>query len=144
MPYNCYLKKNTVYIPTSAKLTTGAYTEIEPVAVVPAADTEALRRAFLDTMARGNPVVLNPQDDNWPPPVLLKYAGAKSWSAFMRGAAVWTIKDYGGNYQIVGRRVQPRGNAPEDPEQRVSLPPGSTVNDAVDRVIEILQSAASK
>jgi hypothetical protein len=144
MPYNCYLKKRTVYIPTSAKMVTGVYIEIEPVAVVTITDTQGLRRAFLDTMARGNPIVPKPQDDKWPPPVLLKYAGAQSWSAFMNGTAVWTIKDYGGNYQIAGRHVQPRGNAPEDPQRRISLPHGSTANDAVDRMIEILQDAASK
>lgn len=144
MPYKCYLKKHTVYVPTVAKLSTGAYDEVEPVAVIPITDTAGLRHALLAAMARGNTIVPNPQDDNWPPPVLLKYAGAKSWSAFMRGTATWTIKDFGGVYQIVANRVHARGDATEDPEQKVLLPPGSTANDAVDRMIAILQSAASK
>ncbi len=146
MPYHhCYLKKHTVYIPTIAKRVTGAYTGIVPVAVVAVTDTEGLRRALLDTIARGNPIIPNPETDKWPPPVLLKYAGAKSWSAFMRDTALWSITNDGGTYQIVGHRVHlPKGNAPEDPEQRVSLPSGSTVNDAVDRMIEILQAADRK
>ena len=37
MLYNCFLKKGVVYVPTVAKLQTGAYTDIEPVAVVPVA-----------------------------------------------------------------------------------------------------------
>lgn len=138
-------KKHTVYVPTSAKLATGAYTEIEPVAVVAVTDTEGLRQAFLDAMARGNSIVPNPQKGSkWPPPVVLKYARAASWSAFMHGAAMWSIKDYGGAYQIVGHHVHTRGNATEDPSQKITLPPESNANDVADRMIKILQNAASK
>jgi hypothetical protein len=52
MLYSCFLKKGVVYVPTVAKLQTGAYTDIEPVAVVPVSNTESLRRAFLDAIAR--------------------------------------------------------------------------------------------
>ncbi len=143
MPYHhCYLKKHTVYVPTLARRVTGVYTEIEPVTVVAVADTEGLRRAFLDAIARGNPI---DPDDTWPPPILLKYAKERSWSAFMRGTALWSIKNFDGVYQIVGHRVHlPKGNAAPDPEQKISFPPGSTANDAVDRMIAILQSAAKE
>ena len=39
---NCFLKKGVVYVPTVAKLQTGAYTDIEPVAVVPVSNTGIL------------------------------------------------------------------------------------------------------
>jgi hypothetical protein len=32
----------------------------------------------------------------------------------------------------------------EDPEQKVDLPPGTTVDDVIDRMIAILQEAAQK
>ncbi len=121
MLYIVYLKKSTVYIPTVAKLETGAYTEVEPVAEVPVTDTDSLRRAFLATIARGNAIVPNPEKNKWPPPVLLKHAGAKSWSAFMRGTATWNIKEYGGIYQIVGHRVHAKGRRDGGPSSKNHL-----------------------
>jgi len=127
-------------VPTVVELESGAYVDVEPVAVVPVANTEALRIAFLETIKKGNAVV--PKPDKWPPPVVLKYAGVKSWSAFARGASMWSIKESDGNFAIVGDRDHPNGYWKEDPEQRTNLPPGSTVGDAVDRMIAILQKAA--
>jgi hypothetical protein len=40
--------------------------------------------------------------DDWPPPVVLKYAGVKSWSAFERGLRVWDLKENDGIFQIAG------------------------------------------
>jgi hypothetical protein len=77
MLYNCFLKKGVVYMPTVAKLQTGAYTDIEPVAVVPVSNRESLRRAFLDAIARKNAIVPNPPKDDRPPPVLPKIRGCE-------------------------------------------------------------------
>jgi hypothetical protein len=78
MLFSSYLRNGAVYVPTVVKLQTGAYVDVEPVAVTAAADTEGLRRAFLDAIARKNAVVPPPPKDKWPPPVLLKYAGVKT------------------------------------------------------------------
>ena len=142
MLYNCFLKNGVVYIPTVAKLKTGAYTDMEPVAVLPVANTEGLHRAFLDTIARKNMIVPNPPKDDWPPPVLLKYAGAKTWSAFVRGASTWSLKERAGAYEIVGYRTHRQGYWEEDPDQKIEFPPGSTVDQVIDRMIAILQDAA--
>lgn len=144
MLYNCFLKKGVVYVPTVAKLQTGAYTDIEPVAVVPVSNTESLRRAFPDAIARKNAIVPNPPKDDWPPPVLLKYAGVKTWSAFARGAAQWSIKEKDERYQIVGHRTHRDGYWVEDSDQTTDFPPGATVDDVVERMITILQGAARK
>ena len=77
MLYNCFLKSGIVYVPTVVKMQTGVYSDEEPVAVVSAANSQGLRRAFLEAIERGNAVVPNPPKDNWPPPVLLKYTGAR-------------------------------------------------------------------
>lgn len=142
--YNCFLKRGIVYVPAVAKLQTGAYTDIEPVAVVPVANTESLRLAFLEAIARKNPTVPNPPKDDWPPPVLLKYAGVKTWSAFARGASQWSIKEKDGKYQIVGYRTHRDGYWVEDSEQRIDFPPSTAVGDVVERMIAILQDAARK
>lgn len=144
MLYNSFLKSGIVYVPTVVKMQTGVYSDEEPVAVVSAANSQGLRRAFLDAMERGNAVVPNPPKDNWPPPVLLKYTGAKTWSAFKRGASTWSIKEKDENYQIVGYRTHRDGYWQEDPDQKIDFPPGSAVDDVIERMVAILQDAARK
>ena len=140
MLYNCYLRKSVVYVPTVGKRG-GAYTDIDPVAVVPVGDTEGLRRAFRSAIARKNvPVPL--QKGKWPPPVILKYAGVRTWSAFASGTLVWNIDEDEDLYQIVGHRMHPDGYWVRDKEQKIEFPPGTSVDAVIDRMIAILQEAA--
>jgi hypothetical protein len=142
MLYNCFLKSGIVYVPTVVKMKTGVYSDVEPVAVVPVANTEGLRRSFLDAIERRNVVVPNPPKDDWPPPVLLKYSGAKTWSAFARGTSQWSIiQDEQSIYQIVGYRNHPDGYWAQDPDQKISFSRGATVYEVIDRMISILQDA---
>jgi len=140
MLFHAYLRRGVVYIPTVAKRDTAVYTDIEPVAVVPVAHSEALRRALLDAIARKNATIPVPKG-KWPAPILLKYAGVKSWSAFARDASQWSIRDNDGVYQIVGYRTHPKGYWEQDPDQKTEFPPGSTVDDVVASMIAILQDA---
>lgn len=142
MLYNCYLRHNIVYVPTVGRRG-GAYTDIEPVAVVPIANSEALRHAFVDAIARQN-VAVPLQKGQWPPPVVLKYAGVKSWGAFARDASAWNIEEHEGRYRIVGNRKHPDGYWVEDHEQKIEFPSGTTIEAVVDRMIAILQQAATK
>jgi hypothetical protein len=48
MLFHAYLRAGVVYVPTVGKQQGGAYADIEPVAVVRAMNTEALRRALLE------------------------------------------------------------------------------------------------
>jgi hypothetical protein len=142
MLYECYLRNDTVYVPTVGKR--GAvYTIIEPVAVVAVTDTEGLRRAFLDTIARKNIAVPpHPKGTKWPPPLMPKYARVKSWSLFARTSLSWNIKETEGIYKIVGHRLHPEGYWVEDADQKIVFPPGASVDDVIDRMIAILQDAA--
>jgi hypothetical protein len=79
-----YLRKGRVFVPTLGRVPGGPYRDIEPVTVVEVSDTDGLRRAFRQTIARGNPPV-GPYPRPNPPPVVLKHAGVKSWGAFARG-----------------------------------------------------------
>jgi hypothetical protein len=142
MLYKCYLRKGVVYIPTVGKRG-GAYTDIDPIAVVPAADKEGLRRAFLNTIARKN-VSVPLQKGKWPPPVILKYAGVKTWPAFALGTLVWNLEEKDGLYQIFGHRVHPDGYWVRDAEQKIDFPAGTSLDIVVDRMIAILQEAANK
>lgn len=142
MLYNSFFKNNVVYVPTVVKLQTGAYMDVEPVAVVPVTNSEALRRAFFDAIAKGNAVVPNPPKDNWPSPVLLKYTGAKTWSSFKRGASHWHIQEKDGNFQIVGYRSHRKGYWEEDPDQVIKFPAGTNIEEVIERMITILQDNA--
>ena len=121
----------------------GVYNDMEPVAVVPVTNTEGLRRSFLDAIARKN-IDLPPIKDKWPPPILLKYAGVKSWSAFARGTLTWNIDETDGTYRIVGHRVHPDGYWVRDPDQTTNFSPGTALDDVIGRMITILQEAATR
>jgi len=109
MLVSCTLKNALVYLPTVAKTKAGFYMKREPVAVVPAANTNELRRALRVAMAKGNTVIPTPKRNAFPPPVLPKYAGERSLEAFMRGASEWDIYERNGNYQITPYQKDPEG-----------------------------------
>jgi hypothetical protein len=117
---------------------------MEPVDVVPLSNTDAVRRALHSTIARGNPPAPAYSPGNFPPPVLLKYAGVKSWSAFERGALTWGIEQRDGIYQIVGYRRSAKGYWEPDPDQKIGFPPQTTVYTVVDRMISIMEEAVRK
>jgi hypothetical protein len=146
MLFSCTLKDGTVYVPTVAKTEAGFYMTREPVAVVTAANTGGLRRALHDVIARGNVVIPTPKRDAYPAPVLPKYAGEKTWSAFMRGASEWKIAEKNGSYQIIPYRKDPSGSQSwvEDYDHKIEFLPGTMVDVVVERMIAILQNAARK
>jgi len=140
---NCHisLRNGIVYMPTMGKMGKGFYRGVEPVAVVPAKNTEALRQALKATITRGNPAVSQPQRrQDWPPPVILKYAGVDSWSEFERGRRVWDINESGGMFQIAPNIRGPYGWV-EDRDQTIKFPPGTSVDSVVARMVAIVQKA---
>ena len=144
MQYQLYLRQGKVFVPTFGRVDKGLYRDIDPVDVVDVSDTDALRQALHETIARGNPPTpYYPRGGPYPQPVVVKYAGVKSWSAFARGASPWNIKEKDGIYQIVGHRKGQSGWV-EDPEQKIELPPGTTLDQVIDRMIAILQGATQK
>jgi hypothetical protein len=142
MHFSLYLRNGIAFVPTTGRVIPGGpYRDMEPVAVAPVSNAEAVRQALRAAISRGNPPAPRYPRDNFPQPVVVKYAGVKSWSAFARGTLPWGITERDGNFQILGYRRHPDGWR-EDPEQKVDLPAGSTVDDAIDRMIAILQEAA--
>jgi hypothetical protein len=143
MECSCYLRNGVVYIPTEGMVDIGFYREIEPVAVVPVANTSALHQAFADTMMRGNPKVPVIRGREFPPPVVLKYAGVKSWRAFARGTSSWTLGERNGFFRIQGYRKDGGGWVP-DQNAIESFPLGTSTDQVIDRMIAILQEAARR
>jgi hypothetical protein len=142
MLYQLYLKKGTVYIPTTVNQARAVYMEVEPVTVVPVADSKTLRRAMRDTIPKENRFVPPSIEDARKPAVVLKYTGDKSWSAFMRGTSPWSIYEKDGKYQIEGYHIHRKGYWERDKNQTIEFPPGTALDDVIDRLIAILQDAA--
>jgi hypothetical protein len=144
MVYSIYLKNGTVYLPAMVNQGTARYMEVEPVAVVPVADTVALRRALQATISKPNDFVAPSIEDARKPAVVLKYSGDKSWSAFMRGTSPWEISEKDGKFRINGHRVHRKGYWEPDPDQMIHFPAGTALDDVIDRMIAILQEAAKE
>jgi hypothetical protein len=118
--------------------------DVEPVAVEPVANTEGLRRAFAEAMTRKNAFVPNPPRNNWPPPILLKYSGVKTWSAFARNASMWNIDEEKGVFSIVAYRDHPDGYWAPDNNRKIEFPPGTAVGEILNRMIATLQGATQQ
>jgi hypothetical protein len=140
MSVSCFVRKGVVYRPIWAKDTNGLYIAVEPVAVVPVSDTEGLRRAFRDAAERGTPVI---PAVPWKQvePVVFKRAGVKNQSEFQRGGTFPVdIEERNGLYRvIVQRRRRLYQGWENDPDQTYDLPPGSTLDDAIERAIQLIQ-----
>lgn len=126
------------------KMDKGFYRGIEPVAVVSVTDTNALREALAATVVRGNPSVPALRRSEYPPPVLLKYARVKTWSAFDRDAALWAVGEDGGRFVIIPYKKRLTGELVQDQNGKIEFPPGSSADMVIERIIAILQQAAQK
>ena len=142
MDCHCYLRNGVVYIPTQGMMDKGFYRDVEPVALVPVSNTEALHRAFTEAIARGNPKVAVLRHPNIPPPVVLKYAGVKSWNTFAKRTSSWAIRESDGVFRIHGYRKDDGGWVP-DPAAAETFPREITADQVIDRMIAILQEAAT-
>ena len=138
------MRKEILFVPTTGLVEKGLLRDVEPVAVVSVSNTDGVREALHATVRRGNPPTPHFSPGNYPAPAVLKYAGVKSWAAFAREATSWSIQEESGLYQIVGFRKHPKGYWEEDPNQKIELPPGSKVDDVINRMIVILQDTARK
>jgi hypothetical protein len=142
MTWQIYLRKGLVYVPTVAQTEAGFYLGIEPVDVVPVADTEALQRAIWRAINAGNPKIATPTRAYFPEPVLLRYANVKSWPVFERSALFWSVAKKNGSYEISrGRKRSDRGW--EDyPAQIQTMPPGSGLHEISHRIASLIQASA--
>lgn len=139
--YQVYLRNGTVYLITMGKMDRGFYRCVEPVTVIPASNGEELRQALRAMIARGNPDVPMLRRREWPPPITLKYAKVKTWSAFERRLLFWTIEEKDSAFQINGQKKQSDGNWRDDPEQMITFPSGIAVDDVIGHMIAIVQAS---
>lgn len=143
MHSTCYLRRRIVYIPTLGLMDKGFYRDIEPVAVAPLSNSDAVRRAFAEAFARGNPQVPVPKQPDTSQSVLLKYAGTKTWRAFARDASAWSIDERSGTYKIIGYRKHPPNGWTHDKSLDETFPADTSADKVIERMLAILQQAAA-
>ncbi len=144
MLWQVYSRKGLVYVPTVARTEAGYYMDIDPVEVVPAKDTPSLERAIKKAISNGNPIVPTPSRAAFPEPVVLKYAGMKSWRAFENGASNWTIVQKDGIYEIKPGRKRLDKGWEDDPAKVESLPRGVRLDEVAQRVAILIQERADQ
>jgi hypothetical protein len=129
--WSFYLRKGVAYIPTTARTEAGYWLAIEPVDVAPVRTAADLHQAILKAIERGNPVVKTPTRQNFPPPVMQRYCGMKSFSAFERTAALWAISTRNDSWAIYPwrRSERYRGAWEEDDEHLTFLPSSTPLED---------------
>jgi len=133
--WHFYLYRGVFYVPTTAKLDSGAYMDVEPVLSAPAEDRAAVERAVAATIRRGNLAL--PHPSKFPKPVLLAHTKARSWSEIDRRAQGWAIEERAEVYTIVPyRRAAPRGWE-EDRARAITLSSGVSPEDVAREAIRI-------
>jgi hypothetical protein len=119
-----YLRKGTAFVPTHAKTLAGYWLAVEPVDVRKVESPEALQSILLAAIKQGNPVISTPTRNSFPRPVMERYCGLKSLSAFERTAACWAIADHDGQFHIYEWRRSERQRGREKADETEVILPG--------------------
>ncbi len=139
-----YLRNGTAFVPTTAKTEAGYWMAVEPVEVWKVEAPEALQPMLLSAINRGNPIVPTPIRGNFPRPIMERYCGLKSLSAFERTASCWAISEYDGLFHIYEwrRSERYRGAREKADETEVTLPGDTPLESVTMRAAEIAMSSA--
>jgi hypothetical protein len=118
--YHVYIGRDVVILPTLSHTSL----DVEPVAVVKLSDPEGIRAALIELIERGNPEVPPPSRDGYRP-VVLSYAGVKSWSAFSKEfGAILFIRD-GNEYRL---EFAAAGSNADDPARSERVAPEEVIS----------------
>ena len=122
-----------------AKTEAGYWMGIEPVDVQEVESPEALQTLLMAVIKRGNPVVPTPTRGNFPRPVMERYCGLKSLSAFERTAICWAISQDDGDFRIYEwrRSERYRGARVKADETEVTLPRDTPIGSVTLRAAEL-------
>jgi hypothetical protein len=137
-----YLRRGIVYVPTMARTVAGYWLGIEPVDVEKVADASAMKGVLLRAINRGNPIVPTPTRENFPPNIMRRHCGMKSFSAFERTAQLWSISQKADSYVIRPwrRSAKYRGAWEEDHERGTIVPATMSLEELALRAAKIALS----
>jgi len=134
-------KTGAILIPHRVKTEDGFWLSVEPVETAHANDTISVVNAVRTIAGLGVRIVPTPARDAFPKPILLKYAGSKSWSAFHRTHELIALEENAnGQLTIVPwQRAHGRSYVPNLALLK-ALPDGATLDDAVSGVIQHIRT----
>lgn len=144
------LYQGIIYIPTVHRVEGHGFLVMKaPIDAVSPEQAEGLREAIRAALARGNPsmsadearATLNDDRNS----DTLRATQAKSWFALDRQTAgLWTLAEENGLYEIrVDEPLETRGWH-EDETKRIRFPPGTSVDDVINRLIAMIQECAQE
>lgn len=140
--WSVYYANGKVLVPTRVETTVGVGMEIDPVDVIYVGNTAELNRAILTTIAKGNPIVPHPSQEEMSKPItFFKKLGFKSYKALNHEAITWDIRYKDDVYQIEFWQRDTkngRGYVP-DLSETITFPSNTPVESVVDKLIEIIQ-----
>jgi hypothetical protein len=138
--WKVYLRDGIVIIPTTANA--GYYMDIDPVTVVPVSDQSGIISALKSTIGKGNPQMRPYLRSEFPPPVVLRPAGVKTWSAFEKKALGWIITLRDGIFEVCPQMKNPKGRGWVDDLAKVErLPSSSSIDDVAEIVAALILKA---
>lgn len=125
-----------VLVPTMGRTDAGFYIGIDPVEVRDSTDRAGAEEAMLRTVERGNPMIPTPTRNNFPDPVVLKYANVKSLSTFEKAAKSWKLSKNDRGYIIAPYRLRRDAGADEDTENEEQISEDVPLREVVHRLVQ--------
>lgn len=141
-----YLRKGSVYIPTSRQIPGSYYREAEPVQVALASNLGAVIEAFERAIQAGNPPITEQEAAAVASWVTLARTGVRSWPAFERGALTWSLNTdpKTGEYRM--RPYDPLKGGGWAPSRIpvFALPADTPISEVARRAAEVVCDAAKR
>lgn len=138
--WSVYYAKNKVLIPTNVVTTAGVGKEVEPMEVIDVENISEFKRAFLAVIAKGNPIVPHPSQDEMSKITIHKKLGFKSYKAFNHEAKVWSITQKDSSYSIDFYKISDDGRGYNSIlDKRMVFSTNTSIETIVDKLIEIIQ-----
>jgi hypothetical protein len=133
--WHVYVRKGIAYVPNTAQAEAGFFLDVEPVRVATLDDIQSLAVAIEQAMSSGNPRVPTPTRADYSKPLILKDAGVKTWKAFERIGACFTILGRDEITLFESGRDQ-SGAWVDDPALTETLPVTTSALDLAKRIAE--------
>lgn len=134
--WHVYVRNGTAFVPNVARTEAGFILDVEPVRVAKLNDTPSLESAIEQAMAAGNPRVPTPTRDEYKKPFLIGLAGVRTWKAFERTGACFTVFRGEDGLEITETARNDDGEWVEAPSLNQNLPGNSPALAIAKRIAE--------
>jgi hypothetical protein len=138
--WHVYVTRDIALVPNVAQTEVGYFLDVDPVRVTRFDDVESMGSAILQAITAGSPKVPTPTRAAFPGPVVLKPAEARTWKAFERRAAVFTILQGSDRTEIAESGRNRSGEWENSPSQSQKLAANSTAFDIATRIADCVRN----